>query len=69
MNRLLPGTILVKLKKDDDRMKLKKGDLLIVKPYYYDPSSKYTVIKRVGDDFDPRCNVYRYEVEVVLVGK
>ena len=69
MNKLLPGTLLVKMNRDDDRMKLKKGDLLIVKPYWCDPATKYTVIRRVSDDFDPRCNVYRYEVDVVRVAK
>ncbi len=60
-----PGELIVRLKKDDPRMKLSEGDLLLVKVYWLDPASKFTVIKRLTDGFDPRCNVYRYEVDVV----
>ena len=60
-----PGELVVRVKKDDPRMKLKAGDILLVKPYWCDPSSKYTVIRRLSDGFDPSCNVYKYEVDFV----
>lgn len=54
----------VRLKEDDPEFKLKKGDLLEVKPYPLDPSSKFTVIRRLTDNYDPECNVYRSQVEL-----
>jgi len=59
---------IVRLKKDDRRFKLKAGDLLEVVPYSLDPG-KYTVIRRLSDDYDPECNVYSYEVETVKMKK
>ena len=57
--------MLVKLKADDERFGMKAGDILEVTPYWLDPSDKLTVIRRVSDGFDPRCNVYRSQVESV----
>lgn len=54
--------MLVKLKEDDERFKLKAGDVLEVEPYWLDPSDKFMVIRRVSDGFDPMCNVYRSQV-------
>lgn len=53
----------VRLKEDDPNFNLKKGELLEVEPYCLDPSSKFTVIRRLTDGFDPECNVYRTQVE------
>lgn len=53
---------LVRLKEDDKRFKMKKGDVLRVERYRLDPC-KYTVIERVSDGFDPECNVYASQVE------
>ena len=53
----------VRMKEDDEQMGLKKGDLLEVQPYWMDPSDKFTVIRRLSDNFDPSCNVYRTQVE------
>lgn len=53
---------LVRLKEDDERFKLKRGDVLRVHRYAYDPG-KYTVVERVSDGFDPECNIYSYQVE------
>lgn len=55
---------LVRLKEDDTRFKLKKGDVLRVERYAYD-TGKYTVLERVSDGFDPECNVYASQVERV----
>ena len=56
-----PG-ILVRLKEDDERFKLKKGDVLRVVRYQYD-NEKYTVLERVSDGYDPECNVYFSQVD------
>lgn len=56
---------LLRLKEDDPRFGLKAGDILECKPYWLDPSDKWTVIRRVSDSFDPECNVYRHQVEHV----
>ena len=55
---------IVRLKKDDKRLGLKAGDVLEVVPYVLDPE-KYTVVRRISDNFDPECNVYVYEVETI----
>lgn len=56
-------TVLLRLKEDDPRFGLKKGDVLECVPYWLDPSDKWTVLRRVSDGFDPSCNVYRHQVE------
>lgn len=58
----------VQLIADDPRFGLRAGDILEVEPYWLDPSDKFTVIRRVGDDFDPSCNVYRSQVSKVVAG-
>lgn len=55
-----------RLKADDPRFKLRRGDILVCIPYRYD-DEKLTVMYRASDGFDPSCNVYRCEVERVLV--
>lgn len=57
--------MIVRMKDDDTRMGLKKGDVLEVTPYWLDPADKLTVVRRLSDDFDPSCNVYRSQVEVI----
>lgn len=47
---------------DDPRMGLQAGDLLLCEPYWLDPASKVSVIKRLSDGFDPGCNQYRSDV-------
>ena len=54
--------IFVRLKEDDTRFKMKKGDVLRVIRYAYD-NEKYTVLERVSDGYDPECNVYFSQVE------
>lgn len=65
VSHALPGELVVRLKKSDPQAKLKEGDILLVKVYWLDPSSKYTIIRRLSDGFDPRRNVYRNEVDVI----
>lgn len=57
--------MIVRMKQDDERMSLRKGDVLEVVPYPLDPAEKFTVLRRLSDDFDPECNVYRHQVEVI----
>lgn len=55
----------VRILKDTPHLDIKKGEVYEAKSYWLDPSSKYTLIGRVPDGFDPYCNVYRSEVEIV----
>jgi len=55
----------VRILKDEDRLGIKKGEVYEAKSYWLDPSLKYTLIGRVPDGYDPSCNVYRSEVEIV----
>jgi len=49
---------------DDPRFGMSSGDVLACVPYDLDPE-KLTVAFRVSDGYDPRCNVYRAQVERV----
>lgn len=53
--------MMVRMREDDKRFKLKKNDLLEVTRYWLDPQ-KLTVIQRVSDGYDPQCNVYTSQV-------
>lgn len=55
----------VRMLADDEPFGLRQGDVLIVEPYWLDPSEKFTVIRRESDGFDPCCNVYRSQVEML----
>jgi len=57
--------MIVRIKKDDPDFEIKAGDVFLAKPYWLDPGDKVTLIKRLSDDFDPGCNAYRSQVEVV----
>lgn len=46
--------------KDDPRFGLKAGDVLIGHPYRYD--SKWTIVCREFDGYDPECNQYTSDV-------
>jgi len=58
-------TLIVRMKDADESLKLKKGDILEVEAYFLDPSSKYTILRRLSDDFDPEANVYMSQVEIM----
>lgn len=57
--------MVVRMKEHDKRFKLKKGDVLEAHPYQYD-HNKLVVVRRLSDDFDPECTVYRHQVEVLI---
>jgi len=64
-----PGAMLpvhrVRLKEDDPRFGMKKGDILLVHAYTLDPYEKWTVVCRESDFYNPQCNVYKCQVEPV----
>lgn len=45
---------------DEPMFKLKAGDIVTAHPYAFD--SKWTVIAREDDGFDPQCNLYGNDV-------
>lgn len=49
---------------DDPDFGMKAGDVLECRPYRWDPD-KLTVVQRVRDGYDPRCNVYRSQVRAL----
>lgn len=53
-----------RLKDDDPRMGLHRGDLLLCIGYHLDPE-KVTVICRLSDGFKPECNQYKSDIERV----
>ena len=63
LNAPRPKTFQVRLKEDDRAFGLRAGDILEVHPYVLDPDTKFTVVQRLSDGFDPECNVYRTQVE------
>lgn len=48
----------------EDDGELKTGDIYEAEAYWLDPSSKYSLIQRVPDGYDPSRNVYRESVAV-----
>jgi len=57
--------MLARVKKDDPRFGLMAGDILEITYCDWDPGEKWTVIRRVSDGFDPQCNIYKSEVEIL----
>ena len=49
------------MREDDERFKLKKGDVFVGAPYQYDPG-KTSVAFRIRDGFDPGCNQYNNSI-------
>jgi len=50
-----------RLKADDPRFGLQKGDVLLCVNYPYD--AKVTVLRRESDGYEPQCNQYLHDVE------
>lgn len=55
----------VRVKETDERLGVKKDEVYLAKSYWLDPQSKVTLIRRCPDGYDPSCNLYRHEIEVV----
>jgi hypothetical protein len=58
-------SVLVEILETDVRLGIKQGEVYWAQPYWLDPSDKWTLLERVPDGYDPRCNVYRSEVRRV----
>lgn len=52
----------LRMKNDDPRFGLKAGDILAGHLYALDPS-KWSILGRVNDGYDPECNQYSTSVE------
>jgi len=48
----------------DKRLGIKKGEVYNARTYSYDPS-KVTLLSRIPDGYDPSCNQYKADVEVI----
>lgn len=55
----------VRIKKSDSRLGVTAGEVYKAGPYWLDPSGKVTLLARIPDGYDPECNQYWHEVEVV----
>ena len=58
----------VKMLKNDERFKIKKGDIFEAQRYHYDPD-KITLLKRESDGFDPECNQYKESLAYWIQGQ
>lgn len=63
-------TFVVRIKKTDERLRVKKGQLYIAENYWLDPMSKVTLLNRMSNTGkvykkDPCCNQYKSDVEIV----
>ena len=54
----------VKVLKTDGRLGIKKGETYLAHRYYLDPS-KVTLTSRIDDGYDPMCNQYISEIEII----
>lgn len=52
----------VKVLKTNGRLGIKSGEIYNAKGY---DDSKITLLSRIPDGFDPECNQYRHEVEML----
>lgn len=57
--------ILVRIKKTDKRLGIKKDEVYVAQSYSLDPSEKCTLLHRIPDMYDPLCNQYWEEVFVL----
>ena len=56
----------VKIKEDDEFLKIKAGDIFQAESY---DDCKVSLIKRESDEFDPECNQYIHDVLFFVKGK
>ena len=60
---------MVRIKRGDDRIGTKKGEVYKAVRYWLDPMGKVTLLERVPDGFNPNCNEYIYNIEIVKSSK
>jgi len=58
----------IQVKKDDDRLGIKAGETYIAQSYGPD-GEKITLLSRVPDGYNPYCNQYRGEVDILHEAK
>ena len=56
------------LKEDDERFKLKEGDILLGCPYQYD-NGKTSIAFRISDGYRPECNQYNSSIRPLTAGE
>jgi hypothetical protein len=61
--RVLTEHMIFEMREDDERFGLKKGDVLLCIDYPLD--AKVTVLRRLSDGYDPRCNQYIESVKFI----
>lgn len=54
----------VRIKETDNRLGVKAGEIYKAKRYWLDPD-KITLLAREPDGYDPCCNQYKHEVEIL----
>lgn len=57
-------TIQVRILKTDDHIGVTEGEVYEATSYWLDPD-KVTLLARVPDGWNPECNEYRHNVEVI----
>lgn len=57
----------VKILKTNDKLGIKENEIYEAEPYWLDPLDKITLLKRIPDGYNPSCNQYRYNVEILNV--
>lgn len=61
--------IIVRFKEDDERFKIKKGDVFTAERHGYEPDCKIVLLNRIPDGFDPSCSAYNHQVEIFNKGR
>jgi hypothetical protein len=57
--------LLVKVNKTDKRLKVKKDEIYAAQRYLLDPAEKCTLLHRLPDGYNPMCNQYFTDIEVL----
>lgn len=57
--------MIVEIKKSDKRTGVVKGEKYEAIRYHLDPWEKVTLLKRIPDGYEPDCNEYLHNVNVL----
>lgn len=58
-------SVTVRIRETDQRFGVVKGELYEAIPYSLDPHCKITLLRRIPDGYEPKCNMYRHSVQLV----
>ncbi len=58
----------VRILADDPGHGLTAGEEYAATPYWLDPGTKVTLLRRLSDGWDPSCNAYNSDIEFVRWG-